>query len=519
VTSAFIIQVQPQLQPDPNDETAALLRVLIHKIDNTTFGDDIPAVPQWSGPPRTIVQVQAILYASLAASLFSAFLAMLGKQWLNRYASIDVRGSSIERGQNRQRKFDGLVTWYFDRVMESLPLMLQYALLLLGCALSRYLWDIHMTVASVVLGATLFGVVFYVFVVIAGISSVNCPYQTPSAHILRYICHSLPLILSVLHSASSSMAKSSKFIIILIDYWDILSTELHDPSALGIAMVLLVTPVMLIRLLIYLAIDTSLLMQEIVRMFAAIACRMYAWSRGACGSNPQAAVSDLQCISWMVEMSLDRAVHLSALKLLTTITTLADYDPTLASACSDILIGCMSIVSGGVVINQGLEELAEVSTQCCLRILSHLAAVDPTLGVLKDARKRYTRAFPSKMHFEGLPADHSLIAIHNIFHSSLPKIQWMDYKLPGNDQTTLAHTLSKLALHRTLGSFREKKVPRWILRFALHHLSQDPLPPTPIVIDCMLIIAIELGHTALDITTQDERCVHILQIFTFLTKD
>ena len=78
MTSAFIIQVQTQLQSDPNEETAALLRVLIYKIDNTTFGDNIPAVPQWSGTPHATVQAQAILYASLAASLFSAFLAMLG---------------------------------------------------------------------------------------------------------------------------------------------------------------------------------------------------------------------------------------------------------------------------------------------------------------------------------------------------------------------------------------------------------------------------------------------------------
>ena len=79
VTSAFILDVQSQLQPDSGNETAALLRVLIHKIDNTTFGDNTPTIPQWSGPPHAIVQVQAILYASLAASLFSAFLAMLGK--------------------------------------------------------------------------------------------------------------------------------------------------------------------------------------------------------------------------------------------------------------------------------------------------------------------------------------------------------------------------------------------------------------------------------------------------------
>ncbi|KAF9778959.1 hypothetical protein BJ322DRAFT_976491, partial [Thelephora terrestris] len=81
VTSAFIAQVQPQLQPDSGDDTTALLRVLLYKIDNTTFGNEIPTLPQWTGPPSNIVQVQAILYASLAVSLLAAFLAMLGKQW------------------------------------------------------------------------------------------------------------------------------------------------------------------------------------------------------------------------------------------------------------------------------------------------------------------------------------------------------------------------------------------------------------------------------------------------------
>ena len=176
MTSAFIIEVNSQLKPDPNDEAVALLRVLIFKIDNTTFGDDPPALPRWTGPPHTIVQVQAILFASLAASLFSAFLAMLGKQWLNKYASIDMRGSAIERCQNRQRKLDGIVIWYFDYVMESLPLMLQVALLLLGCALSRYFWEINTTVASVVLAITSFGVLVYLFLIFVGAASASCPY-------------------------------------------------------------------------------------------------------------------------------------------------------------------------------------------------------------------------------------------------------------------------------------------------------------------------------------------------------
>ena len=163
-----------------------LLHVLINKIDNTTFGSDTPALPQWTAPSQAIVQVQAILYASLAALLILTFLAMLGKQWLNQYAWTDMRGTAVERSQNRQRKLDGITVWCFNYMMEALPLMLQIALLLLSCALSRYLWEINIVIVFVVLGVNSFGVAFYAFIVIAGTASESCPYQTPCAHILQH---------------------------------------------------------------------------------------------------------------------------------------------------------------------------------------------------------------------------------------------------------------------------------------------------------------------------------------------
>jgi len=526
VTSAFIIQIQPQLQPDPGEETAALLRVLIHKIDNTTFGDDIPALPQWSGPPRTIVQVQAILYASLATSLFSAFLAMLGKQWLNRYASIDMRGSALERSQNRQRKLDGIVTWYFNHVMESLPLMLQFALLLLGSALSLYLWDIDTTIASVVLGVTSFGAIFHGFVVVAGTASVSCPYQTPHARVLRYIFrHILPLVPGVLRSASISITSGSQSIPLLVSWWG----ELKQYKWLRIDCACLATfiftlpiytllfPIYILILPTLLVYDACLLALATVRAFFDLARWVRIWFRK---SDPKTAVLDLQCISWMLRTSLDKAVHLSALKLLATIATLANVKPSLVSACFDVLTSCVAVVGDKVVVTQGSEELAEASALCCLRALPHLAIMDPRLSVLNRARKRYTRTFPRETNFAGLRSDHNLDAIHNIFYSSETKIQWKDYKLPDNDQVILAHTLAERANNHAsnatqnawgvfLQARQRVKVPRWILRFALHHLSKNPLPPTSIVIDCLSIIAIDLGCTVLNITTPDERCVHI----------
>ena len=187
VTSGFILNLEGSLQSDPNEETAALLRVLIYKMDNTTFGGQVPPLQVWNGPDPNIVACQAVLYASLGISLLAAFLAMLGKQWLTRFGKAKVRGSEIDESRNRQRKLSGMVSWKFDLVMESLPLMLQSALLLLGYALSRYLWSVNMTVASIVIGITSIGLAFYVFIVIAGTLADNCPFQTPTSHILRSI--------------------------------------------------------------------------------------------------------------------------------------------------------------------------------------------------------------------------------------------------------------------------------------------------------------------------------------------
>ena len=151
-------------------------------LGNVPTGDNA-AFPQWTGPDPAAVRIQAILYSSLSASLLAALIAMLGKQWLNRYASAG-RGSIIDRGRQRKRKMEGMDTWKFDLVMECVPLMLQAALLLLGYALSDYLYFINRVVASVVIGFTAFGLLFYFLITSAGTLSFNCPFQTPLSLVL-----------------------------------------------------------------------------------------------------------------------------------------------------------------------------------------------------------------------------------------------------------------------------------------------------------------------------------------------
>ena len=436
MTSAFIIEVNSQLRPDPNDETAALLRILVYNANRTIFGDNVPTLPpQWTGPPRTTVQVQAILYASLAASLFSAFLAMLGKQWLNRYMSTDMRGTAIERSQNRQQKLNGIITWYFDYVMESLPLMLQGALFLLGCALSRYLWEINITVASVILCVTSLGILFYLLVVIAGSVFASCPYQTPGSHLLQAAASAiLAVALAFGHafrtfrhafrdSATVRVFQSNAevyepwqsragFRLFLSDVLDELPPALaSDGARLGQA---ITQP---------LASSYTHLWQVTTQSLVAIFNHVYTWfwlpgalSTLTHGVDQQTTLLDLHCTSWILQTSLDKDHHLSAMENLVTILALSNPDPSLVALCFSTLISCVKVTDGTVIVTQGLERLASLSAVCLLYTFSHLSTIVPPPGVLVDVCQQYSRVFPPHVRFNRLPFHHTFGAIHFTLH-------------------------------------------------------------------------------------------------------
>ena len=185
VSSSFVIDVQTKLEPDPNDMTATYLRAILLTLNNSAILGELPTPPTvWSGPAQEIVVVTNLLYASLLMSLLAAFVAMLGKQWLNRYLR-DIGGSISERCGDRQRKRNGIEKWPFEMFIESLPIMLQIALLLLTVGLSRYMWTINASVARTLLGLTSFGVGFFILIVVAGTSSYECPFQTPASLTLR----------------------------------------------------------------------------------------------------------------------------------------------------------------------------------------------------------------------------------------------------------------------------------------------------------------------------------------------
>ena len=528
MTSAFIVQVDSQLQPDPGDETAALLRVLIYEINNAAFGDHVPTLPQWTGPPPTMVHVQAILFASLVVSLLSAFLAMLGKQWLNRYMSTDLRGSAVDRSQNRQRKLDGIVAWYFDHVMESLPLMLQAALLLLGCALSRYLWNISITVASVVVGLTSLGVVFYIFIVVAGAASERCPYQTPGSLILRHlgpkVWRSIRSVRSALGSDLRNVFQQSWVIGTIVS-----SLDVHNPWWSRREIIPFLRDLILAVPLDF-ASDVYRLGRAAIRALSALPIGAYNLVHSASsrlhdtystlkqGLGQGTTSSDFRCISWTLQTSLDKPVHLTALEHLWTKSSLTGLDPVLVADCFNVFVGCVSFSNRKLVIIQGLEQLAMVSAGCFSRTSRQLRATDPTSGVLTDLLRRRDKVLPFDTDFRGLPFYYAIVRSCGLLWDDR-NFQWDDYRPSSQEHIPFTQHMVEAA-QVEYQRMERRKVPRFILRFALHSLSLEPQPPASVVADCLTIVAIDLDCDVSNIMTSNERCVNFHSYcHTFLIKN
>ena len=137
VSSAFVVDLNSKLEPDPSHESAMLLRAILLTLNHTAIPDDHPPGPNDhmgpdgpggpggpKGPGLTSCTIAAMaIYLSLLTSLLTALLAILLKQGLNLHL-VFARGSVIGRCADRQRRYDGLQKWSFVCFDQLLPVLL-----------------------------------------------------------------------------------------------------------------------------------------------------------------------------------------------------------------------------------------------------------------------------------------------------------------------------------------------------------------------------------------------------------
>lgn len=106
-----------------------------------------------------------------------------------------------------------------------------------------------------------------------------------------------------------------------------------------------------------------------------------------------------------------------------------------------------------------------------------------------------------------LPREHDLISESTTL--DLQCIAWIMDTADDNEvrKTTMTLLMSVTCLAEIVQVKyqQEAKVPNWAHHFTFHALSLDPLPPAPTVVDCLKIIAIDLGCDTLSIANLDGR--------------
>ena len=468
VSSTFIVAIQTQLQPDYTQLSYDVVWIKA-KSEGLNVPDKPSSDSPWIGPDPTLVRIQAILCASLAASLLAAFIAVLGKQWLDRYSQSDKRGSPIDRGWDRQRKMDGMATWGFRFVMQSLPLMLQAALLLLGCSLSKFLFTIDSLVASVVVGFTTSAVLFYLAVAAAATTSYGCPFQTPLSLIIRFV-------IKLFNERDKYLARLRRFLRRLPrSIW-----QPRRQQGDSYRFALFRRPIG----------NSSNVNLPLAVVGSAYAPPVLFGDE----EDRKAYVLDSNCIAWMFDMSMHPDAILDIMKFIPEIIWHNGIPTTPLDKLYDTLLECFdySSKSGSPVVPYKFKNKAYLSARALLHLGIQRKCMDNgSDAVAFDYILHEHRKHLGSRYFEGdSDLDSTLAMIDRVFvENNFNPIPWQDFSFTDSHHTWM----SRILLFHAWGSLKEgNPLHKDVRGFVRHSLALVPPPPAQTVRDCLYIVGMAL---------------------------
>ncbi|KAG8927407.1 hypothetical protein FRC02_008225 [Tulasnella sp. 418] len=184
INTAFIIESYRDLKEDTSETTNNLLRTLILRAGQGSSNEPILQLTNFKITPRAI-RVNVFFFTSLACSLFAAFGAVIGKQWLSTYKREGHLKSKSGRGIERQKKYMGLERWKFQAVVETLPTLLQFSLFFFFIGLVDFLLPMNKIVVSIVAIFSLLCLLFWVATTVIGAVFPDSPFQTRLTAVLR----------------------------------------------------------------------------------------------------------------------------------------------------------------------------------------------------------------------------------------------------------------------------------------------------------------------------------------------
>ncbi|KAG8940879.1 hypothetical protein FRC04_004989 [Tulasnella sp. 424] len=151
VNSAFLALTLPAMSADPADDTNALLLQLVTGGNSTIrSAEDLPSAT--FAPSPGIFPVNVLFSLSLTLALLSAFLAVLGQQWLVYYRKRSGGGAEHQRWE-QLRRYLGAKRWRLEAILDDvLPGLLQLALVIFCVGFVAYLRTLSKTMCYVIMG-------------------------------------------------------------------------------------------------------------------------------------------------------------------------------------------------------------------------------------------------------------------------------------------------------------------------------------------------------------------------------
>ena len=285
--------------------------------------------------------------------------------------------------------------------------MLQIALLLLGYALSNYLYSTSKVVASVAIGFTAFGLLFYFLIVSAATLSYTCPFQTPFSLIFRslirfdsehkeYLERSWKWLRRIFSRKKGRPRPNPAGLYGLGTFNPIIGLPIVGPTN-----------------------QPPLLFDK------------ETWD---------GYVLDSKCIAWMFEKSMDANVIMAIMRFIPEVVWHADIHSIPLERLYDTVLECFDRSTGRPLVIPKLQDKAYFGAKALL----HLAIQRKCIGRESDAaifRSISRRHQVISKYYEGKPDLESTLGIVDRVFGSPEPMSWKDFSFDAPHHAWMAHIL------------------------------------------------------------------------------
>ncbi|KAJ6617360.1 hypothetical protein B0H10DRAFT_2384615, partial [Mycena sp. CBHHK59/15] len=181
--TAFLIESYKGLTQDTDDLAVQLLARLSQQLAGVASGVPVD-VPTSAAPfkvPHWALICNTLWFTSLTLSLTCALLATLVEQWAREFLhKTELRPSPVRRARILSFLHFGIERFEMTAIVEVLPMLLHLSLFLFFGGLVVFLIPVNEVVMALVGAILALFVIFYSFITILPIISLDCPYRTRS---------------------------------------------------------------------------------------------------------------------------------------------------------------------------------------------------------------------------------------------------------------------------------------------------------------------------------------------------